>query len=237
MSECQNSAVFITQFTLHKREIRNARSCGLENGGLSTLIHMSALRPLVICGPSGSGKSTLLKKLLKDFGDYFALSVSHTTRKPRPGEVNGKDYHFISRDEMEQAIEAGEFIEYTEFSGNLYGTSKKSVRDVQEQGRICILDIEIEGVKNIKNTDLNPRYIFVKPPSMKALEERLRGRGTESEESLSKRLARASEEIAYGENQGNFDLLLVNDNLKSAYNKLRDYLIKEVEELQKKPKI
>lgn len=215
--------------------------------GLSTLIHMSALRPLVICGPSGSGKSTLLKKLLKDFGDYFALSVSHTTRKPRPGEVNGKDYHFISRDEMEQAIEAGEFIEYTEFSGNLYGTSKKSVRDVQEQGRICILDIEIEGVKNIKNTDLNPRYIFIKPPSMKALEERLRGRGTETEESLHKRLARASEEIAYGENQGNFDLLLVNDNLKSAYSKLRDYLIKEysmgfsiiqeVEELQKKPKI
>ncbi|XP_049267898.1 guanylate kinase isoform X1 [Rhipicephalus sanguineus] len=241
-------------------------------GGLSTLIHMSALRPLVICGPSGSGKSTLLKKLLKDFGDYFALSVSHTTRKPRPGEVNGKgknghcrvvqktrldmcviarlpfsDYHFISRDEMEQAIEAGEFIEYTEFSGNLYGTSKKSVRDVQEQGRICILDIEIEGVKNIKNTDLNPRYIFIKPPSMKALEERLRGRGTETEESLHRRLARASEEIAYGENQGNFDLLLVNDNLKSAYNRLRDYLIKEysmgfsiiqeVEELQKKPKI
>lgn len=138
---------------------------------------------------------------------------------------------------MEQAIEAGEFIEYTEFSGNLYGTSKKSVRDVQDQGRICILDIEIEGVKNIKNTDLNPRYIFIKPPSMKALEERLRGRGTESEDSLRKRLARASEEIAYGENQGNFDLLLVNDNLKSAYNKLRDYLIKEVEELQKKPKI
>ncbi|XP_037504569.1 guanylate kinase isoform X4 [Rhipicephalus sanguineus] len=218
-----------------------------QAGGLSTLIHMSALRPLVICGPSGSGKSTLLKKLLKDFGDYFALSVSHTTRKPRPGEVNGKDYHFISRDEMEQAIEAGEFIEYTEFSGNLYGTSKKSVRDVQEQGRICILDIEIEGVKNIKNTDLNPRYIFIKPPSMKALEERLRGRGTETEESLHRRLARASEEIAYGENQGNFDLLLVNDNLKSAYNRLRDYLIKEysmgfsiiqeVEELQKKPKI
>ncbi|XP_040355301.1 guanylate kinase isoform X1 [Ixodes scapularis] len=226
-------------------------------GGLSTLIHMSALRPLVICGPSGSGKSTLLKKLLKDFGDYFALSVSHTTRKPRPGEVNGKgeesaldrgtrrvtyvflpaDYHFISRDEMEQAIEAGEFIEYTEFSGNLYGTSKKSVRDVQDQGRICILDIEIEGVKNIKNTDLNPRYIFIKPPSMKALEERLRGRGTETEESLRKRLARASEEIAYGENQGNFDLLLVNDNLKTAYSKLKDYLIKEVEQLQKKPEI
>ncbi|XP_064466008.1 guanylate kinase-like isoform X3 [Ornithodoros turicata] len=195
-------------------------------GGLSTLIHMSALRPLVICGPSGSGKSTLLKKLLKDFGDYFALSVSHTTRKPRPGEVNGKDYHFISRDEMEQAIEAGDFIEYTEFSGNLYGTSKKSVRDVQEQGRICILDIEIEGVKNIKKTDLNPRYIFIKPPSMKALEERLRGRGTETEESIMKRLARASEEINYGENQGNFDLLLVNDNLKLAYNKLKDYLIK-----------
>ncbi|XP_077500167.1 guanylate kinase isoform X1 [Amblyomma americanum] len=218
-----------------------------RESGLSTLIHMSALRPLVICGPSGSGKSTLLRKLLKDFGDYFALCVSHTTRKPRPGEVNGKDYHFISRDEMEQAIEAGEFIEYTEFSGNLYGTSKKSVRDVQDQGRICILDIEIEGVKNIKNTDLNPRYIFVKPPSMKALEERLRGRGTESEESLRRRLAKASEEIAYGENQGNFDLLLVNDNLKGAYNRLRDYLIKEysvgfsiiqeVEELQKKPKI
>lgn len=205
------------------------------DGGLS-VVQMSCLRPLVICGPSGSGKSTLLKKLLTEHGKWFSLSVSHTTRKPRPGEVNGKDYHFVTRDDMEKAIADGEFIEHTEFSGNMYGTSKQAVRDVMDNGRICILDIEIEGVKNVKNTDLNPRYVFIKPPSLQVLEERLRCRGTETEESLSKRLGRAEEEIEYGEQEGNFDLLVLNDNLKVAYETLENFLIKEIEDLSgKKP--
>uniref|UniRef100_V5GYE3 Putative purine nucleotide metabolic process n=1 Tax=Ixodes ricinus TaxID=34613 RepID=V5GYE3_IXORI len=175
-------------------------------GGLSTLIHMSALRPLVICGPSGSGKSTLLKKLLKDFGDYFALSVSHTTRKPRPGEVNGKDYHFISRDEMEQAIEAGEFIEYTEFSGNLYGTRQKSLCATSKtKGASAFSTLRLGGVKDIKNTDLEPPLLLhqasehegsCKSPLALLTKSALRGPGgRETEESLRKRLARASEEI------------------------------------------
>ncbi|XP_035216711.1 guanylate kinase-like isoform X5 [Stegodyphus dumicola] len=126
-------------------------------------------RPVVICGPSGSGKSTLLKYLMKEFPDYFGFSISHTTRKPRPGETQGKDYNFVDRKEFEEAIANGEFLEFTEFSGNIYGTSKKAVKNVQNQGRICILDIEIEGVKNIKKTDLNPRFIFIKPPSIEVL--------------------------------------------------------------------
>ncbi|XP_003747018.1 guanylate kinase [Galendromus occidentalis] len=192
---------------------------------------MSPPRPLVVCGPSGSGKSTLLKLLLTDHDDCFALSVSHTTRKPRPGEINGKHYHFVTREAMQKAIADGEFIEYTEFSGNMYGTSKRAVRDVMNSGRICILDIEIEGVKNVKNTDLNPTYVFIKPPSLQVLEDRLRNRGTETEKSLNLRLSRALTEIAYGEQQGNFDLLIVNDRLKAAYASLETFLRKEIEGL------
>ncbi|UYV75397.1 hypothetical protein LAZ67_13000125, partial [Cordylochernes scorpioides] len=193
-------------------------------------------RPLVICGPSGSGKSTLLKYLMDEFGDCFGFSVSHTTRKPRVGEKPGREYHFITRNQMEQAIQKGEFLEYTEFSGNLYGTrvvqpdwwvcSKKAVQDVQKQGRICILDIEIDGVRNIKKTDLNPRYVFIKPPSMEVLEQRLRERGSETEESLRCRLARAEEELKYGEMPGNFELILTNDKIEEAYKYLRKYLLK-----------
>lgn len=157
---------------------------------------------------------------------YQDVFFPDTTRKPRPGEVDGKHYHFVSRDAMQQAIKEGEFIEFTEFSGNMYGTSKRAVRDVMNSGRICILDIEIEGVKNIKNTDLNPQYVFIKPPSLEILEERLRGRGTETEESLNLRLSRAVDEMAYGEEDGNFDLTIVNDILKVAYASLENFLKK-----------
>ncbi|KAJ0058732.1 hypothetical protein NL108_000389, partial [Boleophthalmus pectinirostris] len=111
-----------------------------------------------------------------------------TTRQPRPGEVNGKDYHYVTREAMQAGIDRGEFIENAEFSGNMYGTSKAAVQDVQNKNLICILDIEMQGVRNIKRTDLNPIYISIQPPSMKVLEKRLRDRKTESEESLQKRL-------------------------------------------------
>lgn len=204
-------------------------------GGIRWLSRqMSVPRPIVICGPSGSGKSTLLKYLMEEYKEYFGFSVSHTTRKPRPGEKPGKDYNFVDRTEMERAIANGEFLEFTEFSSNIYGTSKKAVQNVQNQGKICILDIEIEGVKTIKKTDLNPRYIFIKPPSVDILEKRLRGRGTENEESIKKRLARAKEELSYGETPGNFDLVLVNDDAVDTYNKLKDFLLCDIEELKKK---
>ncbi|XP_050080846.1 uncharacterized protein LOC126568419 isoform X2 [Anopheles maculipalpis] len=190
-------------------------------------------RPLVICGPSGSGKSTLLKKLFKEFPDTFGFSVSHTTRKPRPGEENGVHYHFVSVEEMQSAIEKGEFIETAVFSGNMYGTSKKAVENVQHQGKVCVLDIEIEGVKQIRNSDrLNPLLVFVNPPSIEELERRLRGRQTETEESLQKRLNTARKEIEYGTEVGNFDVVVQNNNLKQAYEDLRNFIVRELETQQ-----
>ncbi|XP_023947653.1 guanylate kinase isoform X2 [Bicyclus anynana] len=181
-------------------------------------------RPLVLCGPSGSGKSTLLKRLLKEFPDKFGFSVSHTTRGPRPGETDGVHYHFTTVEEMKAAIDRGEFIENAIFSGNMYGTSKRAVEDVRRQEKICILDIDIEGVKQIKNTDLDPLLVFVMPPSIKELERRLRGRNTEDEEALKKRLETAKKEILYGQEPDNFHIVIVNARIKEAYSKLRDFV-------------
>uniref|UniRef100_A0A3Q7NK93 Guanylate kinase n=2 Tax=Callorhinus ursinus TaxID=34884 RepID=A0A3Q7NK93_CALUR len=130
---------------------------------------MSGPRPVVLSGPSGAGKSTLLKRLLQEHGSVFGFSVSHTTRDPRPGEENGKDYYFVTREVMQRDIAAGDFIEHAEFSGNLYGTSKAAVRAVQAMNRICVLDVDLQGVRNIKKTDLQPIYIFVQPPSLDVL--------------------------------------------------------------------
>lgn len=106
----------------------------------SQVVKMVA-RPLVLCGPSGVGKSTIIARITKEFPDAFGFSVSHTTRKPRPGETDGVSYFFTDKETMQKAIEDGEFIEHAEFSGNMYGTSKSAVHSVMEQGKICILDI------------------------------------------------------------------------------------------------
>lgn len=186
-------------------------------------------RPLVLCGPSGSGKSTLLKRLLKEFPDKFGFSVSHTTRGPRPGEKNGVHYHFTNKNEMQAALERGEFIETACFSGNIYGTSKQAVDDVRRTGKICVLDIEIEGVQQVKQTDLNPLLVFVMPPSIEELERRLRGRNTEDEDALKKRLQTAKREIEFGQKQGNFHIIILNDNLDKAYSELREFIAQNVE--------
>jgi len=173
---------------------------------------------IVLSGPSGGGKSTLLNRLLNEYPNCFSFSVSHTTRVPRPGEQHGKDYYFVTRDEMLKAIEDGKFLEHAEFGGNIYGTSVQAVRDVQSTGRICILDVEIQGVRSIRKTDLNPRYIFVKPPSVEVLEQRLRARGTETEESLKKRLDRARIDLKEVEDEPRlFDHVIINDDLEIAY--------------------
>ncbi|CAO1438323.1 unnamed protein product [Diamesa hyperborea] len=186
-------------------------------------------KPLVICGPSGSGKSTLLKRLFKEFPHTFGFSVSHTTRKPRNGEENGVHYHFVSVEEMQAGIENGDFIETAVFSGNMYGTSKKAVENVQKHGKVCVLDIEIEGVKQIKNTNLNPVLVFINPPSIEELEQRLRKRNTETEDSLQKRLNTARAELDYGSAAGNFDVVIHNQIFKKAYHELRDFILKELE--------
>ncbi|XP_053323400.1 guanylate kinase isoform X2 [Spea bombifrons] len=185
---------------------------------------MSGPRPVVLSGPSGAGKSTLLKMLLREYEGVFGFSVSHTTRQPRPGETNGKDYHFVTRGEMQEGIDNGEFLEHAQFSGNMYGTSKSAVRDVQARNQICILDIDMQGVKSIKKTDLNPIYVTVQPPSVEILEKRLRDRKTESEESLQKRLKAAREDMEISKEPGLFDAVIINDDLDRAYADLKELL-------------
>lgn len=179
--------------------------------------------PLVICGPSGSGKSTILKNVMSQpkYKDMLAFSVSHTTRQPRAGEEHGREYYFSDRESMLADIEVGKFIESAEYSGNLYGTSKESVHKCKSKGKICVLDIDSQGVRSLKKvSNLSPVYVFVKPPSLAALEERLRSRKTETEESLKKRLDAAREEIAFGEEEGAFDALIINDDLEAAVKQL-----------------
>jgi len=173
-------------------------------------------RPLVISGPSGTGKSTLLNRLFAEYPDKFGFSVSHTTRDPRPNEVDGKAYHFVTRDDFLGLRAKGGFIETAEFAGNLYGTSKAAVKTVHDEGRRCILDIEAQGVRQVKETDLNPVYLFISPPSMAILKERLRGRGTDPEEAIRKRLATAVKEIDYA-TTGAHDVVVVNDDLDRCY--------------------
>ncbi|XP_039513183.1 guanylate kinase-like isoform X1 [Pimephales promelas] len=193
---------------------------------------MAGPRPVVMSGPSGAGKSTLLKKLLKEFDGVFGFSVSHTTRSPRPGEENGKDYHYVTREVMQAAIANGEFVENAEFSGNMYGTSKAAVQAVQGKNLICILDIDMQGVRNIKRTDLNPIYVSIQAPSMDILEKRLRDRKTESEESLQKRLHAAKVDVEISKEPGLFDVIIVNDDLDTAYGKLKDALLKEIQKVR-----
>jgi len=175
-------------------------------------------QPIVVSGPSGGGKSTLLNRLFKEYPDCFAFSISHTTRHPRSGEQNGREYYFVTKEEMQKEISAGKFLEHAQFGGNYYGTSKQAVKDVQATGRICVLDVEIQGVKSIRKSDLNPRYIFVKPPSLGILEKRLHARGTETAESFKKRLDHARADMKAVEDEPSlFDHIIVNDDLDVAY--------------------
>lgn len=195
------------------------------------------LRPLVISGPSGVGKGTLIQMLV----DYYnvkidwidpedhqhhhplSFSVSHTTRGPRPGEVDGVHYHFTSKEKIMKEIEANEFIEHAEVHGNIYGTSYKAVEKEIKKGKICILDIDIQGAKRVKEDTsiLTPHFIFIAPPSMEILERRLRDRKTETEEAIQRRLGNAQREIDFGYAHGNFDDVVVNDDLQKCFHHLR----------------
>merc|ERR1711892_990102 len=139
---------------------------GLSSLRTFTLFGLDMLQPIVMSGPSGVGKSTILKKMMADFPDSFGFSISHTSRNPREGEKDGVDYHFSIKEQMQAEVEQGLFIGSATFGGNMYGTSKRAVRDVSEQNKICILDIDEQGVKNLKGiTDINPIFCFIKPPS------------------------------------------------------------------------
>ena len=171
----------------------------------------------IVAGCSGVGKGTLLKLFLER-NPQLKLSVSCTTRKPREGEIHGKNYFFISVDEFKKNIENNEFLEWAEFSGNYYGTQKQYIENKLNMGLDVILEIEVRGAKQVKEKMPEAISIFIMPPSIEALETRLRGRHTESEEAIQRRLSNANREIEAGKN---FDYKVINDNLEDALNNLQ----------------
>ena len=165
---------------------------------------------MVLSGFSGAGKGTLMKKLLETY-DNYALSVSMTTRQPREGERDGIEYFFSSKEAFEQKIEEGGLIEYAQYCGNYYGTPKAYVEEQLANGKDVILEIEIQGALQIKEKFPEALLLFATPPSIEELEKRLRGRGTETEEVIRKRLLRAGEEA---EGMDAYDYLVINDDLE-----------------------
>ncbi len=167
---------------------------------------------IVLTGPSGVGKGTLMNAILQRYPELH-YSVSATTRSPRPGEVNGKNYHFITRSEFEKLVTQGEFLEWAEFAGNFYGTPREAVLNHIQSGELVVLEIELEGARQIRHTFPSALSIFILPPSFAELEKRIRGRGQDTEEAISRRLNRAEEEIAAADE---FDLQIINNDFEQA---------------------
>lgn len=170
---------------------------------------------VIFCAPSGAGKTTIVKHLLNHF-PKLQFSVSACTRSKRENEVNGKDYYFLSADEFKKRIENNEFIEWEEvYDGNYYGTLKSEIERIWKQEKVVIFDVDVEGGINLKKYfGENALSVFVQPPSVEALEKRLRSRNTESEESLQKRVNKAASELSKA---NCFDVVLLNDVLEKAF--------------------
>lgn len=178
----------------------------------------------IISAPSGAGKSTILKKLLTAVPN-LAFSVSHTTRAPRPGESNGREYHFVDRTAFEGMRTDQAFLEWAEVHGNLYGTSREAIEAQQAQGIDVFLDIDVQGARQLREQRLpGAIFLFIAPPSLAELEKRLRGRGTDPEETVQLRLNNARREM---EDAGRYDYLVINDQLDEAVEILRAVVIAE----------
>lgn len=173
---------------------------------------MQTGRLIVITGPSGVGKGTLVRSLLSRHPELH-LSVSATTRSPRAGEVEGKDYYFLTRDRFQEAIADGQFLEWAEYAGNYYGTPRALIEEKFARGQRVLLEIEVLGAKQIQKTFPGALRIFILPPSLAELERRLRDRGTDSEAAILKRLERAKAEI---ETCQEFDVRTINDDFEQA---------------------
>lgn len=175
----------------------------------------------VISAPSGTGKTTLCNRLIRKMPD-LRLSVSYTTRPPRKGEVNDVHYSFVSEKKFKGMIDRGEFAEWAIVHGNMYGTSIKRLKKMNREGYDIILDIDVHGALQIRKSYENAVYIFILPPSMSILKQRLIGRRTDSAETVLERLDNARAEIA---NYKNYDYIVVNDNIEEAYRDLKSIII------------
>ncbi len=177
---------------------------------------------VVVSGPSGCGKGTVLKEVLGSDDNIF-YSVSATTRNPREGEINGVHYFFITKDEFLSEIASGGMLEYAEYVGNFYGTPKRKVEEELEKGKDVILEIETEGAKKIRKTVPEALFIFIAPPSVEELASRLKGRGTEPEEVINKRLETAMAELAL---KSDYDFIVINDEVKRASEEILEIIKK-----------
>ena len=182
----------------------------------------------VFSGPSGVGKGTLKAKLFEEFADRIAYSVSATTRGPREGEVDGKDYFFISRQEFERRVKNNEFLEHAEFAGNCYGTPRAYVEKLLDSGMNVVLEIDVQGALQVMKSMPECVSVFILPPSFEELEHRLRGRGTETEEKVRERLETAKRELPYAPQ---YVYQIVNGgDIEAAYQSLREVFLKSTGE-------
>lgn len=182
---------------------------------------------IIFTGPSGVGKATIEKELFDDKELQLALSVSATTRKPRSGEVHGKHYYFISHEEFDKLIEEDAFVEWNAHFSNRYGTLKSEMKRIQESGSIPFLEVEVMGAKNILDKSLKDDVIsiFIAPPSLEDLKDRIRARGSETDEQLSERFLRVEEEMSHIKM---FDHVVINDVVEKAVNEVKQIIKKEI---------
>ena len=172
---------------------------------------------IVLSGPSGVGKGTVRKALFEMPEQEFVYSVSMTTRAPRPGEVDGVDYYFVSREEFERQIAAGNLLEYAEFVGNYYGTPKDKVEEQLNKGKEVILEIEVNGANQVREKCKDAVFIFLVPPTRRALYDRLKTRGTECEERIKARIEKANKEFRLAHQ---YDYIVVNDEIYNAADRI-----------------
>jgi len=180
---------------------------------------------LVVCGPSGVGKGTLLDMLQEDFPSLLKRTVSHTTRGPREGEDHGVHYYFVTKEEFQADIKADKFVEYAEVHGNYYGTSIDTVEKVIGSGQVCILEVDVQGAESLRKTQLKPYFIFISPPSLEELKNRIIQRGTETPLTLERRLETAKRELDYFNSGAEFHFELKNYDRIKSYHLLRMKII------------
>lgn len=196
---------------------------------------MTLSRAVIVAGPSGVGKSTVLSGLSEKLKGIYTYTISHTTRKPRPGEKDAEDYYFIDKDEFERKIEAKHFLEHANYAGNYYGTSLEELVRLRKGGKLCFLDIDMQGVlqvvdivdqdKERNQKSIDPLLVLITPPSREVLVQRLSGRGDTDPEAMKKRLEIAEKELAY-ENADIWDMVVTNDVVDECVGKIL-HLIEE----------